>query len=329
MLRTIKLNDMKNNSSLGTNRSKLQTKAYDRRQFLTTGSFMMAATLLGNTLNVGATVKKYKLQPVKISGHIWVYASKFPPEWDCTPVIEQAFSDFQYAGLDGMELMEVNLRHDDAVSRLKSLAEKYHVPVTGASYGADMWNRDKHPAILEDAEKVLSRLHQLDGKTFGVSVGDAQHIKTESELDAQADLLKKLNQICDKYQIVLNLHNHTNEVQNNLHDLKGTLARIPGIKLGPDLNWLVRAGVDPVWFINTYGNQIVYLHIRDQGSDNKWTETVGSGVTDFKAIAQALERQHFKGRAAIELAFDHDPVNQLKDDWKSSLQYIRKTFNWS
>jgi sugar phosphate isomerase/epimerase len=304
-------------------------KRFNRRQFLTTTSYLAAATMIGNALNVGASERRHKLQQVKVSGHIWVYASKFPPEWDCTPVIEQAFSDFQYAGLDGMELMEVNLRHDDAVSRLKSLTEQYHVPITGASYGADMWNRNKHQTILDDAEIVISRLHQLDGKTLGVSVGDAQHLKTESELDAQANLLNKLIQICDKYQIVLNLHNHMNEVQNNLHDLKGTLSRIPGIKLGPDLNWLVRAGVDPVWFINTYGSQIVYLHIRDQGSDQKWTETVGSGVTDFKAIAQALEQQHFKGRAAIELAFDSNPVNSLKDDWKDSLQYVRKTFNWS
>jgi len=129
--------------------------------------------------------------------------------------------------------------------------------------------------------------------------------------------------------VALNLHNHMYEVQNNLHDLKGTLSRIAGIKLGPDLNWLVRAGVDPVWFINTYGSQIVYMHIRDQLSDGHWAETVGSGVTDFKAIARALQVQHFTGRAAIELAFDQPPLHPLREDWKSSLEYVRKTFAWS
>jgi sugar phosphate isomerase/epimerase len=303
-------------------------KRIDRRQFLAASSYVAAASLLGHAMTVHASESKQKQQRVKLSGHIWVYASKFPPDWDCTPVLEQAFSDFQFAGLDGMELMEVNLRHEDSVSRLKSLSEKYHVPVTGASYGADMWDVKKQQTILEDAEIVLSRLHQLGGETFGVSVGNSGHLKTESELDSQADVLGKLMKICDKYEIVLNLHNHTNEVQNNLHDLKGTLSRIPDVKLGPDLNWLVRAGVDPVWFINKYGRQIVYMHIRDQGIDHKWTETVGSGVTDFKAIAQALEKQHFKGRAAIELAFDSDPVNPLKEDWKKSLEFVRKTFNW-
>ena len=300
-----------------------------RRRFLAAAGYLAGGTILAGGLNADAAPILTKKQKVKISGHIWVYASKFPPRWDSTPVIEQAFSDFQYAGINGMELMEINLRHDDAVSHLGSLVQQYKVPVTGASYGAEMWDKMKHPEILADAELVISRLQQLNGKTLGVSVGDANRVKTEAELDAQADLLTKIIPICNRYGIVLNLHNHTYEVQNGLHDLKGTISRIPDIKLGPDLNWLVRAGIDPVWFINTYGKQIAYLHIRDQGSDHKWTETVGSGVTDFKAIALALQQQQFSGRAAIELAFDNPPVNPIRDDWKNSLQYVRETFEWA
>lgn len=304
-------------------------KTWNRRRFIETAGILTSASIIGNIFNTDASGSMNKIQNVKISGHIWVYASNFPPDWDCTPIIEQAFADFQYAGLSGMEIMEVNLRHKDAASYLSGLAKQYQIPITGASYGADMWNRAMQQEILDDAEQVINRLNQLGGETLGVSVGDAGRLKTEAELDAQADLLKKLIQICEKYKVVLNLHNHIYEVQNDLYDLKGTLSRIPDIKLGPDLNWLLRAAVDPVWFINTYGRQIVYMHIRDQDSNHKWTETVGGGVTDFKAIAMALDKQNFKGRAAIELAFDRPPVHALKEDWKNSLQYVRKTFDWS
>jgi sugar phosphate isomerase/epimerase len=257
-----------------------------------------------------------------------VYASKYPPNWDCTPVLEQVFQDFKYAGIEGVEIMEPNLKHDDAVSRIKELIQKYTLPVTGTSYNGEMWNREKQQQILEDVEMVVERLHQLGGSTFGISVGDAKRVKTEPELDAQAELLKKILQVCKKNKVQANLHNHTYEVVNNLHDLKGTLARIPDIKLGPDLNWLVRGGVDPVWFINTYGKQIVYLHIRDQKADGKWTEAVGEGVIDFPAIATALQQVNFKGRAAIELAFDNPPVNPVKEDWKKSRDYVAKVFGW-
>ncbi|MDY0170231.1 MAG: hypothetical protein RBS80_27050 [Thermoguttaceae bacterium] len=90
-------------------------------------------------------------------------------------------------------------------------------------------------------------------------------------------MLCKLIQMAADGEIVLNLHNHTYEVVNNLHDLRGTLQRIPDVKLGPDLNWLVRGGVDPVWFLDTYGKQVVFLHLRDQHADGRWSEALGSG----------------------------------------------------
>lgn len=272
------------------------------------------------------------IQNVPINAHLWVYASKFPPNWDCTPILETVFSDLSYAGISGLELMEGQLRHDDSVERINGLIKKHQLPVSGSSYGVgfNMWDKSQHKAIMEDIKIVVPRLGEVGGKTFGISVGGKDGIKTEAELDAQADLLKKIRVICKDNGIVANLHNHTYEVENNMHDLKGSLARIPDFKLGPDLNWLIRAGVDPVDFITTYGKQIEYLHIRDQYNDGTWTEYVGQGDTDFKAIAAALKAQGFSGQVAIELAFPNDftPINELKQDWKMSREFIQKTFGW-
>ncbi len=270
----------------------------------------------------------YNEPQVTLDAHLWVYASRYPPNWDCTPILDEVFSDLKYAGFAAVEVMESILRHDDSVNRLNQLIEKHSLPVRGTSYYADMWDRNQHQKILEDIELVLERLHAAGGAMIGLTVGDAGHAKTEDELDAQADILKKIIVICNNKKIDPNLHNHTFEVANNLHDLKGTLARIPDIKLGPDLNWLIRAGVDPVWFIKTYGHQIVYMHIRDQRADGKWTETVGEGVTDFPAIAKALREINYKGRAAIELAFDEPAKNPVTEDWKKSREYVRKIFGW-
>jgi sugar phosphate isomerase/epimerase len=301
-----------------------------RRSFLSKSTGCLAAALLPSRFAHQVFAAEPAPFKPKISGHIWVYASKFPPNWDATPALENVFSDFHAGGMDGVELMEVVLRHDDAVEHLTRLAKQFDVPVTGASYGAAMWDASKHAEILEDVTLVVGRLGQLNGKTLGISVGDAGHVKTESELDAQAQLLKKIQVICGNSGVVANLHNHTYEVANGLHDLKGTLARIPDIKLGPDLNWLVRAGVDPIWFIRTYGHQMVYMHLRDQYQDGTWTEYLGQGVTDFPGIAQALKSVDFRGRAAIELAFPNDfvPKYPLAEDWKRSRDYLRTVFGW-
>jgi sugar phosphate isomerase/epimerase len=266
----------------------------------------------------------------KVSAHIWVYASKYPPNWDATPVLEQAFSDLSSARFDGAELNDAVFRHDDAVDRIAALSAKYSLPVTGASYGANMWDAAARDATLKDVAVILKRLAQLQGSTFGISVGSAKHPKTEAEFDVQAGVLKEISALCAPLGIVPNLHNHTYEVENGMHDLHGTLARLPDFKLGPDLNWLIRGGVDPVAFINTYGKQIVYMHIRDQYADGTWTEYVGEGVTNFPAIAAALKANHFSGRAAVELAYPANlvPTMTLAQAWKRSRDYVRSTFGW-
>jgi len=301
-----------------------------RRDFLKKSSLCMAGIFLPAGFSRQAFAKAVTPFKAKISAHLWVYASKHPPTWDATPDLETIFSDLHLAGYDGLELMDVILKHDDAVEHLGRLQKQYNLPVTGSSYGAAMWDATKHDEILSDVSLVVKRLGQLGGKTFGITVGSAGRLKTEAELDAQAKVLRSINVLCGDSGVVANLHNHTFEVENGMHDLKGTLARIPDMKLGPDLNWLVRANVDPVAFIKTYGKQIVYLHIRDQYQNGVWTEYVGEGVTDFPAIAAALRSVNFIGRAAVELAFPDNfvPKYPLTEDWKRSRQYIQRVFGW-
>ncbi len=293
-----------------------------RRNFIKTTSAFAGGILLEGP------AKSIYIQKLPVYAHLWVYASRYPPDWDCTPILDEVFSDLRYAGMDGVEIMEILLRNNDAVSRFNELIQKYDLPVTGTSYYGDMWDKDKQQEILDDLELVTERLHTIGGTMIGLTVGDAGRTKTEAELDAQAELLKKILLICAKNRIEPNIHNHTFEAINDLYDLKGIMERIPEIKLGPDLNWLVRAGVDPVWFIKAYSDKIVYMHIRDQDAGGKWTEAVGEGVTNFPVIAKALKEINYSGKVAIELAFDKPPVRAVKEDWKLSREYVRKVFGW-
>lgn len=303
----------------------LYTKS--RRGFLKTAGCLTGGAWLSRLAGSNAFASNAHSK-APLYAHLWVYASRYPPNWDCTPILDTVFSDLKYAGLQGVELMEVILRREGAVPRLQELIHKHALPVTGTSYNGDMWNKEKQQEILEDVESVVERLHAVGGSMLGITVGDARHKKTEAELDAQGELLKKIMTVCRKNKVEPNLHNHTFEVIDGLHDLKGTMARVPEIKLGPDLNWLIRGGVDPVWFIKTYGHKMVYMHIRDQDAQGKWTEAVGEGVTDFPAIAKALKEINYQGKAAIELAFDQPPVHPVKEDWKKSRAYVHKVFGW-
>jgi sugar phosphate isomerase/epimerase len=142
--------------------------------------------------------------------------------------------------------------------------------------------------------------------------------------------LRKIIAIAEKHSVVVNLHNHTYEVENDMHDLRGTLERIPDVKLGPDLDWLVQAGVDPVAFIRKFGKRIVFVHLRDQKADKTWTEALGEGVMDFRAIGKALRAFNFAGHAVIELAHPggFKPTRPLRESLKISREVVRKTLGY-
>lgn len=270
---------------------------------------------------------------VVVGGHPWVYAAT-QPNYDITPVLPQIFDDLSYAGMMGVELMHPALRPDDAVARIGELSRRSHLPIIGMSFNGAMWDRQMHPTVLSDAKLVIPRLAALGGRTLGTSVGPVRWgvkiPKTEQQLDDQADFLLQLIGICEQHGVVLNLHNHTYEVENDMHDLKGTLKRIPGIKLGPDLNWLIRGGVDPVAFIRQYGRQIVFMHLRDQRRDGRWVEAMGEGDTDFVAIGQALHEINFAGDAVIELAHETDfkPTRPLRESFRISREFVRRTLGY-
>lgn len=296
-----------------------------RRKFLRTAALATAGVIAGARVGRAAEPKK-----ISVGAHLWVYASKYPPVWDCTPVLEQVFADLRYANVDGVEVMHTNLFHADAVKRLGDLAEKHHLPVIGSSYSAAMWNREQHHQIEDECGRLLEKLRQLKARTFGITVGHAGHQKSADELDAQAEILKKIRRQCQEHGLAPNLHNHAYEVADGMHDLQGTLQRIPDFPLGPDLNWLIRGGVDPAAFIRRFGQQIVYLHIRDQYRNGEWSEAVGEGDTDFVSINTALQEVQFDGIATLELAFPKNftPTRELKESWKMSRAFVQKTFGW-
>ena len=288
----------------------------DRRKFIHTSLLgLMAVSSSGITYASG------------VGAHVWVFAATLPQR-DISPALNRIFSDLAYAGFDGVELMEQPLRSEVYTKQIGEFIEEHKIKLYGTSYGAAMWDKNVFNKTYEDVDQIFTNMASVGGKTFGVSVGQTRgRLKTEEELDTQAELLKKIISLGRNKGITLNLHNHTYEVENNMHDLRGTLKRIPDIGLGPDLNWLLRAGVNPIEFLKEFGKQIIYLHLRDQLSNGKWPESVGEGDVCFREIADTLDEIKFKGIATIELAHESGfvPTRPLRETLKMSREHLRNT----
>jgi sugar phosphate isomerase/epimerase len=261
--------------------------------------------------------------------HCWVWASKLP-NYDPFPAIDAIFSDCSAAGASGVELMHrAFLAHDDGAARVREAAKKHSLPCWGSSFSANMWDAAQKSQILKDAARLCQALETFGAKVLGLSVGDAKRLKTAAELDAQATCLREIFRIASDHGIEPNLHNHTYEVRDNEHDLAGTLARLPDARLGPDFNWLLRGGVDPVDFIHRHGSRIVYAHLRNQDAAGRWTEDLATGAMDYAAIARALAEANAPlRRMSVELAFERDftPTRPIRDSIRLSIAHAARSF---
>jgi len=262
--------------------------------------------------------------------HCWVWASKLP-QYDPFPAIDGIFADCAASGAGGVELMhQVFIDHDDGIARVREAAKKHSLPCWGSSFSANMFDASRKDQILRDAARLTKALGAVNAKVLGISVGDAKRRKTEAEFDAQAACLREIFRMARDHGVEPNLHNHTYEVRDGEHDLSGTLARLPDAKLGPDFNWLLRGGVDPVDFIRRRGAQIVYAHLRNQDPAGRWTEDLATGAMDYSAIARSFAAAKAPlRRMSVELAFERDftPTRPIRDSIRLSLAHAGTAFN--
>ncbi len=299
----------------------------NRRNFIRNTSLSLLGLSLYESGNTMSNINRLRDKKIMVGAHVWVYANH-QPGYDVSPILSQIFSDISYAGFDGVETMEHPLRSTVYTKQIKELIDQYKIKLIGSSYTGQMWNKDLYNKIFEDVDLIFTNMASVGGKTFGVTVGEPKgRVKTEDEFDNQANLLRKIISLGKEKGIVLNLHNHTAEVENKMYDLRGTLKRIPDINLGPDLNWLLRAGIDPIVFLKEFRKQIVYLHLRDQLINGKWPESMGEGNVNFKEIADTLNEINFNGVATIELAHENGfvPTRPIKESLKMSRDFMRKT----
>jgi sugar phosphate isomerase/epimerase len=213
-----------------------------------------------------------------------------------------------------------------AEREMRDLSDEHDLPVIGSSFGDQMWDAEKSRQILDQAERICAQLDMLGASQLAISTGSTGEPKTDEQLDTQAGVVREIMGLCDQYDLQLNVHNHTYELDWEMREFKGMLERIPGIKLGPDLNWLRRAGVGPWEFVREYGDRIVYMHLRPQRGE-AWVQTFGESDTDYTNLADVIDEIDFRGWVGVELAFrpEHPVTRGMGQNYAMCLEFLRAT----
>ncbi len=262
-----------------------------------------------------------------ICAHLYAYTAQ-RPTMEPRELLDTVFSDLSSAGYAGVEIMHTQVHSADDAAYVAELSERYGLPVVGASFGGRMWDAAAHAPLLVHAQVLIEALADLDAWLLGVSTGaKPEGLKTPAELDTQAELLECLIGLCDECGILLNLHNHTYEVENDEYEFRAMIERIPDISLGPDVNWLRRAGIEPNDFVRRHSDRIIYLHLRDQLVD-RWVDALGEGDQDWVELGRTLHAIDFRGYVGIELAHERDTrfTRSMGENFALSLRNLRDAF---
>jgi inosose dehydratase len=125
------------------------------------------------------------------------------------------------------------------------------------------------------------------------------------------------------------LHNHDPEMREDGRELRSNLDLTDSALVGfcADTHWIYRGGGDVMAYLDEYGSRVRSLHLRNS-QGGVWSETLGDGDLDFRAIAAKLAALRFDGPLIVELALETGTpqTRPLVESARLSREYVRAVF---
>ncbi len=148
---------------------------------------------------------------------------------------------------------------------------------------------------LQDKQLNASILYCLDiGCSFIVLPSLSKEFRSQEGIQTLAPQLNAIGQRCHEHGITFGYHNHDFEFArvDGVYLLDYLLqATDPSlVKIELDVYWAAYAGVNPVVYLQTLGDRVALIHLKDMAPDRSMTE-VGKGILDMQQIC-AFAREH-------------------------------------
>jgi inosose dehydratase len=131
--------------------------------------------------------------------------------------------------------------------------------------------------------------------------------------------LRRVERLAEEHGLQLGIHNHGGyDWLGNETILKHVFAHVgPRIGLHMDTAWAIDAKFDPTRWLETFGDRVVGVHVKDFVYDRKRQfedVVIGTGCLDLAAFCGELRRREFAGPLVIEYEgnFEH-PVPALSE----------------
>jgi len=153
--------------------------------------------------------------------------------------------------------------------------------------------------------------------------------KTGQELTFEANSLNRLGRQLKERGMRLMLHQHDPDMAEGAREWRSNLQHTDPKLMWfcVDVHWVYRGKQDPMELLKEAGQRIANLHVRNS-VNGVWSESLGDGDVDYRAVAQFLKSIKYQGLIGVELAYEKDtnPTRPLEEDIRISREYAEKVF---
>lgn len=210
------------------------------------------------------------------------------------------------------------------VGQLKTLLDQSNLAMPCCHIGIEQLEDDK--ATVVDLSATLGIQ-----KIFVPAIDEDKRTQNASDWMELAGRLQQLHQSYAAEGLAIGWHNHDFEfskTETGEYALDILLTNAPDIELEFDLAWAVRAGQDPMVWIEKYKPRIVAAHLKDLAStgecsdEDGWAD-VGHGIMDWKALHMELVKSDLKF-----LIMEHDNPSDHKRFASRSIDYCHSLKNY-
>lgn len=263
---------------------------------------------------------------MQVGSQLYIYQQRSSVEFGqpFEEALDAIFGQVRAAGYEGVELPLALCGTPEGAQRVGDLLGRHDLQLPSVYAGG---------ALHDDtaSETTWTVLEQAaEARQLGIRVVTfnpaplRERVKTEQELQAQAQRLDQLGQQIQSRGLNVALHFHAPELGDNGRelwaDLDGTSRSNVGLCL--DVDWAWRGGVDPLAILDRYGDRLVSLHLRD-ARGGKWAQALGDGDYDYAPIVQRLRALGFDGWLQVELAYEAGM------EWtRSTAENLQRSRDW-
>jgi inosose dehydratase len=233
------------------------------------------------------------------------------------------------AGYQGVEGSLSSCGTAEGAARLRAMLDGHGLTLTslysGGCYYEAARARESLAALLPAAERAA----QIGCPAICMNPDVTREWKTDEELRVQAEWLNRVGAALQGLGMELWLHNHDPEMRDDGRELRSNLDRTDPALVGfcADTHWIYRGGGDPLAYLERYADRLRSLHLRNSIA-GVWSETLGDGDLDHRAIASQLAAARFDGPLIVELAIEQGTpqTRPLVESMRLSRTYLREVF---